>query len=206
MMRAPLMVLLQIVRDNWCKPPQPVLKGPCQQQHNNNTALCMCVCVCVWGGGGLFVLHLLPQGGSRRKVTHPASPAYKCRSLLAQAPLAPRHDSLVRFFPRTCNLSQGHNSPAAQIFTKAATCSFVTYHPVWHGNPVGNLWCGEDQPWLQRGHEDSASRRPPGTLSKQTHYIFMVTQDVNPRGEQSCWQSSTVMSVFVYFFFSPACR
>ena len=29
----------------------------------------------------------------------------------------------------------------------------------------------------------------------------MVTQDVNPRGEQSCWQSSTVMSVFVYFFF-----
>lgn len=61
-----------------------------RQQHSN-----VYVRVCVY----LCVLHPLPQGGSRRKVTHPASPAYKCRRLLAEVPLAPRHDSLVRFFP-----------------------------------------------------------------------------------------------------------
>lgn len=90
MMRAPLIVLLQIVRNNWCKPLQPRLKGPCQPQHNNRA-----VCVRVY----LCVLHPLPQGGSRRKVTHHASPAYKCRRLLAEVPLVLRHDSLVHFFP-----------------------------------------------------------------------------------------------------------
>lgn len=59
------------------------------------------ICVCC-------TVHL--RVGAERKVTHPASSAYKCGSLLAQVLLALRLGSLVHFFPCTCNLSQGHNN------------------------------------------------------------------------------------------------
>lgn len=172
MMRVWLTVPLQIVRDNRCKPLQPGLKGLCQQQHNN-TAVCVWFVLCV-----CCTVHL--RVGAERKVTHPASSAYKCGSLLAQVLLALR-------------LSQGHNNQQQlQSLLKHQNRSFVTCHPIQHGNPMGTLWCGEDQPWLQRGDEDSASWRSPGT---QGH---IVTQDVSFCAEQSCWLSSTMMNVCIF--------
>lgn len=123
------------------------------------------VCVCVFG----CVLHILPLGGSRRKVTHCASPAYKW-SLLPAGATAWQFSKFL--LSETWSSSQGHNSPAAQIFNKAASDWFVTYHPIQHGNSMGTLRCREDQPRLQCGHEDSPSQGSSGAPDKTSSELY----------------------------------
>lgn len=128
----PLAALRPIIRNDQYKPPRPT-KASVSRAETQACARDFFVC-----------RSLYLRVGAWRKVTLPASSEYKCTGLLSRATPAVSAGHFraflhqrVRPFPR---------SPAARIIAKAPSVSFVTDHPIEHGNPVGRLRGRKDQP------------------------------------------------------------
>lgn len=123
------------------------------------------------------MIHPPLEGQQSRELAFPASPAYKCSSMLSRVKLpalwtrcgAPLHlttQHSTRSQPLSPALTQGPG-------TAPLTCQLPS---VQHGDPVGTLRCGEDQPRFQCVHENPPSWRPPGTpLHPNKHILFLFT-------------------------------
>lgn len=127
-----------------------------------------------------------------------------------------RLDTLVHFFlpsPTACpptpravraTLTQGrsNNQWRRQLdsFPKHRPAHLSLCRPIEHGNPLGTLRRGEDQPRLQRGHEDSASRRSSGTLSAL--HLHCCTGCHHCYGKLTKHHRDECLCVLFYFFIS----